>query len=137
MYEPSSGPGLTSPLLFSIGNGSDRTCLATGAYPSATATQSGLAQATLQPSSSAASPSASSNPEEKPSRKTCVPLSHLQLCSLRYSFCSSVARTWVPFWALLLERWHCLAPWGYCSASTGEDVANNAWAQSHQALPKR
>ncbi|KAF8608359.1 hypothetical protein BDV93DRAFT_519404 [Ceratobasidium sp. AG-I] len=63
MYEPSSGSGLTSPLLFSVGNGSDQACMSSGAYPSATATQTGLAQATLQPSSSAALPSTTSNSE--------------------------------------------------------------------------
>lgn len=46
MYNPSSGPGLTSSLLNCLANGGSDTCLSSGAYPSATATQTGVAQVT-------------------------------------------------------------------------------------------
>ncbi|KAG9087609.1 hypothetical protein FRC06_002457 [Ceratobasidium sp. 370] len=54
MYVAPSGPGLTSQLLVSQANGGSNACLSSGAYPSATASQTGIAQATgtLQPSGS-------------------------------------------------------------------------------------
>ncbi|KAG8741860.1 hypothetical protein FRC10_002321 [Ceratobasidium sp. 414] len=55
MYVTPSGPGLTSQLLVSQANGGNNACLSSGAYPSATASQTGIAQATgtLRASSSA------------------------------------------------------------------------------------
>ncbi|KAG9121089.1 hypothetical protein FRC07_003096 [Ceratobasidium sp. 392] len=46
MYIPPTGPGLTSRLLVSDANGGNDACLGSGAYPSATASQTGVAQAT-------------------------------------------------------------------------------------------
>ncbi|KAG8688191.1 hypothetical protein FRC08_011554 [Ceratobasidium sp. 394] len=46
MYMAPSGSGLTSQLLISQSNGGSNTCLGSGTYPSATASQTGIAQAT-------------------------------------------------------------------------------------------
>ncbi|KAG9089487.1 hypothetical protein FS749_001297 [Ceratobasidium sp. UAMH 11750] len=46
MYMAPSGPGLTSQLLISQSNGGSNTCLGSGTYPSATASQTGIAQST-------------------------------------------------------------------------------------------
>ncbi|QRV98033.1 alphaherpesvirus glycoprotein E domain protein [Ceratobasidium sp. AG-Ba] len=59
MYVPPSGPGLASSLLVSQ-KGGDEACLSSGAYPSVTASQTGVSQATsIATSSAPASPSSS------------------------------------------------------------------------------
>jgi hypothetical protein len=74
MYVAPSGPGLTSPLLVSGGNGASDACMSSGAYPSATASQVGVAEATgtaTLPGSSAAATSSATPPSE--SHSTYVP----------------------------------------------------------------
>ncbi|KAG8722978.1 hypothetical protein FRC09_005268 [Ceratobasidium sp. 395] len=58
MYIPSSGPSLTSRLLVSQAQGGNDACLGSGAYPSATAPQTGVAEATSTTSPTSPAPSA-------------------------------------------------------------------------------
>ena len=63
IYTGGSGSGLTSPLLLSVG-GSNAQCLASGVYPSATASQIGVAEATSTTSSTSAPQSTNQSPDQ-------------------------------------------------------------------------
>ncbi|KAG8791734.1 hypothetical protein FRC12_008266 [Ceratobasidium sp. 428] len=68
MYIPSSGPSLTSQLLVSQAQGGNDACMGSGAYPSATAPQTGVAEATsaTSPTSPATNATGSGTPKLGP-----------------------------------------------------------------------
>ncbi|KAK7469041.1 hypothetical protein VKT23_003535 [Stygiomarasmius scandens] len=79
IYSDASGNGnMTSPLLQSLGDGSDSSCLSSGAHPSATASQIGIAQVsvTATPSTSGASvaPSTTQDSESSKNRSKLGPI---------------------------------------------------------------